>query len=188
MKKMEDNYVVVVPTCFVSKVFQEQPCMCCLRDLFKHDLHTVAVKFKVCKKTHPVYRLWVDVGYVCSKCHTDDLKILLEMDFFAFIKMVDAFLQDDVKKLEKTGSAKAFLAKLISVSSRYYGNVMKNVSKQVPCSCCTAKKPKNRCKGCMSAKYCGDDCAKKHWKEHKPVCMWIRKKQSFFLPTRKLEL
>jgi hypothetical protein len=187
---MEDKYVAVVPTCFVSKVFQDQPCMRCLCALYKENMHTVAVKFNVYKKIKytTTYKLWADVGYVCIKCHTDDLKVLLEMDFFVFIEMINTFLQDDLKKLEKTGSSKAFLAKLISQSSRYYGNVMKNVSKKVSCSCCAAEKPKKRCKGCMSAKYCGNTCANKHWEEHKTICMWIRNKQSFFLPARKLEL
>jgi hypothetical protein len=38
------------------------------------------------------------------------------------------------------------------------------------CIGCNAEKPAYACKGCKSVAYCGTDCAKQHWAEHKKDC------------------
>lgn len=183
-----DEYVVVIPTCFVCKVFKTQPCTRCLKTMVQDDVHTISFRFRVVKTKQHRYKLWADVGYVCIACHTDELKIAIAVDFFAFVDMMNAFLQEDLDKVETSGSCKSFLARLILPSTRYYGKIMKFVSNEALCAGCNGEHPRKRCKGCMFVKYCSNACAEKDWKNHKWGCKWIQNKKTIFLLDKKLEL
>ncbi|KAF9262697.1 hypothetical protein L218DRAFT_929193 [Marasmius fiardii PR-910] len=41
------------------------------------------------------------------------------------------------------------------------------------CAVC-GRKTVSKCSGCLSAEYCGRDCQKAHWKEHKPMCVSVK--------------
>ena len=38
------------------------------------------------------------------------------------------------------------------------------------CKICSATGKLKRCKGCVAVRYCGEECQKKHWPEHKAFC------------------
>ena len=41
-------------------------------------------------------------------------------------------------------------------------------------TCIVCNKPAgSKCEGCLSVRYCGKDCQRSHWKEHKAVCSMI---------------
>ena len=41
-------------------------------------------------------------------------------------------------------------------------------------TCVVCNEPaRSKCKGCLSVRYCGRDCQRSHWKEHKAVCIMI---------------
>ncbi|KAG7091274.1 hypothetical protein E1B28_010323 [Marasmius oreades] len=51
-----------------------------------------------------------------------------------------------------------------------------DIGKLANCSGCIVcgNKTISKCSGCLSVEYCGRDCQKLHWKEHKPMCVSLK--------------
>ncbi|KAL0570765.1 hypothetical protein V5O48_011193 [Marasmius crinis-equi] len=70
-----------------------------------------------------------------------------------------------VKRASEKTFMTSFLLPIGPLSQKDIGK-LSNYSGCVVCG----KKTVSKCSGCLSVEYCGPECQKVHWKEHKPMC------------------
>ena len=118
--------------------------------------------------------LFIKFGFNC--CHICGKKANLYKDTFIFQKhlildAVSALCGHGVCEVQAVHFRKDLLSELAQRDlQRLSPDASISVSCVSPCVVCGKADHTRACSGCKLTAYCGRDCQKKHWPQHKAVC------------------